>query len=817
MSADMRLVGAALGCWFAAMGVLFVPAGLGWVIAGAGLLVAIAWPAAVAHLARHDEDNQRGGRAQGGRSGTQGGPSGARGGPSRAGRGGSGSWGSAVGRGARRTRWVVAAAAAGIACGAAATAARVGERDAEPLRGLASRHATVRVGVRIADDPRLGRARVGREPTVVVPARLEWVATADGMRIAVSARVLVLATDRRWLGLLPGQAAEADGRLAPAGAGDLRAALVSVAGAPALVGAAPLVQRAAGTLRAGLQRACAGLPAEPGGLLPGLVVGDTSRLDPALAEDFRTTGLTHLTAVSGANLAIVAGLVLVIARWCRAGPRVAALVCVLALAGFVVLARPSPSVLRAAAMGGLALVALALGRPRAAVPSLAAGVLVLVAVDPELAVDAGFALSVLATGGLVLVAPRWAAALQERGWPRVAAEGLAVPAAAQAACAPVIAAISASVSLTTVPANLLAAPAVAPATILGIFAAVLSPVAPAAAAFSAWLASWPARWLVLVAHVGADVPAGLLPWPGGAAGGLLLGGLVAALLFAARRPVVRRWALVAAVAAVLGAAPVRLLAAGWPPPGWLVVACDVGQGDALAVAAGPGAAVVVDAGPEPEAVDACLRRLGVRRVPLLVLSHFHADHIGGLDGVLRGRRVDGLLAPDFAEPAAGRAAVLRRGLHRVAGSAGAVLDVGGVRIAVLGPVWPASGTRSDANNNSLVLAVATGGFRVLFTGDAETEEQLSLRAADDPGLLRADVLKVAHHGSAYQDEGFLEAVAPRVALVSVGADNGYGHPSPVLLARLTRGGARVLRTDRQGDLAVLRDRDGHLAVAVRKE
>jgi competence protein ComEC len=116
-----------------------------------------------------------------------------------------------------------------------------------------------------------------------------------------------------------------------------------------------------------------------------------------------------------------------------------------------------------------------------------------------------------------------------------------------------------------------------------------------------------------------------------------------------------------------------------------------------------------------------------------------------------------------------------------------------------------------------VLAVATGGFRVLFTGDAETEEQLSLRAADDPGLLRADVLKVAHHGSAYQDEGFLEAVAPRVALVSVGADNGYGHPSPVLLARLTRGGARVLRTDRQGDLAVLRDRDGNLAVAVRKE
>ncbi|MFG2040736.1 ComEC/Rec2 family competence protein [Dactylosporangium sp. NPDC048998] len=802
MSADMRLAGAALGCWFAAIAALFVPAGAGWAIAGVALLAAVAWPAATTRAGRRRAPVPAPRRVS---------VDGRRSGPSAAlGRG------SAVGRGIRGTRWIVAAVAAGVACGAAATAARVAERDAEPLRGLAARHATVRVGLRITDDPRLGRARAGRDATVVVPARLEWVSTGDGTRIAVSARVLVLAGDRGWLGLLPGQAAEADGRLAPADGGDLRAALVSVPGAPALAGGAPLVQRAAGVLRAGLQRACRGLPAEPGGLLPGLVVGDTSRLDPAVADDFKATGLTHLTAVSGANLAIVVGLVLAVVRWCRAGPRVAAVVCVLALAGFVVLVRPSPSVLRAAAMGGLALVALALGRPRAAVPSLAAGVFALVVVDPELAVDAGFALSVLATGGLVLIAPQWTEALRARGWPRVAAEALAVPAAAQAACAPVIAGISASVSLTAVPANLLVAPAVAPATIVGIFAAVLSPLAPSAAAFSAWLASWPARWLVFVAHRGADVPAGLLPWPGGAGGGLLLGALVAVMLFAARRPAVRRWALVTAVAAVLGAVPVRLLAAGWPPPGWLVVACDVGQGDALAVAAGPGAAVVVDAGPDPDAVDGCLRRLGVRRVPLLVLSHFHADHIGGLDGVLRGRRVDALLAPDFAEPAAGRAAVLGRGLPAVAGPAGAVLDVGPVRIAVLGPVRPVTGTRSDPNNNSLVLAVATGGFRLLLTGDAETEEQLSLRAADDPGLLRADILKVAHHGSAYQDEGFLEAVAPRIALVSVGVGNDYGHPSPVLLARLARGGAQVLRTDLQGDLAVVRDGGGRLAVAVRK-
>lgn len=129
-------------------------------------------------------------------------------------------------------------------------------------------------------------------------------------------------------------------------------------------------------------------------------------------------------------------------------------------------------------------------------------------------------------------------------------------------------------------------------------------------------------------------------------------------------------------------------------------------------------------------------------------------------------------------------------------------------MTVLGPARAVSGTRSDVNNNSLVVAVTVGGVRLLLTGDAETEEQLSLLTAP----LHADVLKVAHHGSSYQDPAFLDAVAPRIALVSVGAGNDYGHPSPVVLARLTRGGARVVRTDEQGDVAVVRDAAGHLAV-----
>jgi competence protein ComEC len=554
-----------------------------------------------------------------------------------------------------------------------------------------------------------------------------------------------------------------------------------------------------------LQRACEPLPDDAGGLLPGLVVGDVSRLDPGLADDFRTTGMTHLNAVSGANVAIVLGVVLFAVRWVRAGPVVKALVCAVALAGFVLLARPSPSVMRAAMMGAIGLIGLASGRPRAALPALAGGVALLIGYDPELAADPGFTLSVLATAGLLLLAPAWRDALRRKGWPGWAAEALAVPAAAQVACGPVIAGISGTVSLVAVPANLIVVPAIAPATLLGIAAAVLSPVWAQGAAFAAWLGYWPAKWLVLVATYGARVPAGALPWPAGVFGALLLAVITIALLVAARRPVVRRLVAVVALGGMLGALPVRVLASGWPPRQWVVVVCDVGQGDAIVLPAGSGRAVVIDAGPEPDAVDHCLRRLGVRQVVLFVASHFHADHVGGVAGVFRGRTVSAVAGPDWPEPVGGRSEVVaaagRRPLHVI--RPGWSYAVGGLELTALGPFEVLHGTNSDPNNNSLVLRARVDGETVLLPGDAETEEQDELLNHLGPGAMRADVLKVAHHGSAYQEPRFLDAVDPEVALVSVGKDNDYGHPNAGLLARLARGGARVLRTDQAGDLAAV--------------
>jgi len=718
-----------------------------------------------------------------------------------------------------RYGWVAVTVLLGVLCGGVATAAHVGVRDAGPVRDLAASRATVSTELEVRDDPRTLTGVANRPATYVLSARLRWLAGPDQVRHRLRARILVLASHPAWRNLLPGQRLTATGRLGTARGGDLTAAVLSVTTQPVLRGRPSWAQRAAGSLRAGLQRACAPLPREPGGLLPGLVVGDTSRLEPAVEADFRTTGMTHLTAVSGSNVAIVVGAVLLLARWARAGPWLAALLCAAALLGFVVLARPSPSVVRAGTMGAIGLVALAVGRPRAALPALAGAVTVLVVIDPELAGDPGFVLSVLATGGLLLLAPRWRDGLRRRGVPAGLAEAVAIPAAAHVACAPVVAGLSGTVSLVAVPANLLAAPAVAPATVLGVGAAVVSPLWPAGAQLVAWLGHWPAWWLVLVARYGARSPAGALPWPDGVAGGLLLAALTVVLLVAARHPVVRRLVAVVAAAAVVGALPVRLVATGWPPPGWVVVACAVGQGDALVLPVAAGRAVVVDAGPDPTPVDRCLHRLNVRTVSLLVVSHFHADHVGGLAGVFRRRTVEAVVVPPWPEPAEARDAVH----HTAAAHRVPVTEVapgwrhtaGSVALTALGPPHPMRGTRSDPNNNSLVIRAEVAGVDILLAGDAEAEEQRALLDRAPPETFRADVLKLPHHGSAYQEWSFLKAVDPAVVLVPVGAQNGYGHPNPGVLDRLVHSGVRVLRTDRDGDVAVVGGGRHRLAVAVR--
>jgi competence protein ComEC len=711
-----------------------------------------------------------------------------------------------------------------LLCGSAAglaAAVRVHARTTGVVHDAAMQRSAVTVDAVVLEDPRVlaPRASSGAlvvRDIVVVRIRVERL-TSAGRVMRVRTPVLVLTSDRGWLRLLPSQHVRADGLLRPADGGGDTAAVLAPRGAVRPIGGPSRLQRLAGSLRAGLRRAVAPLPTAERGLLPGLVIGDVSALPPALRDDFRTVGLTHLVAVSGTNVAIVLAAVLVVCVRLGVPLRARPPLALLALVGFVVLVRPSPSVLRAAAMGGVALLALTTGRARSALPALSAAVIALVLVSPDLAMSAGFALSVLATAGIVILAPGWRDRWS-RHLPRGLAEALAIPAAAQVMCGPVVAALSGQVGLLSVPANLLAVPAVAPATILGLGAALAAPVSGPVAKGLAWLAWLPTTWLVHVAQTGASLPGAALPWRGGAAGAALLVVATAAGAVVVRSRPLRRTCAAACAGIVTAVAVLWFVAPGWPPKGWFLVACDVGQGDGLVLSAGPGSAVVIDTGPDPRVMDRCLRRLHVDRVPLVVLTHLHADHVEGLPGVLRGRAVAQIEIGPLDEPVIERARVLRWAAEAdvpvVRAAVGEEREAGAARWQVLAPDHAHRGTNSDPNNSSLVLRLtAAGGQTVLLTGDVEKEAQQGLLDLGVP--LRADVLKVPHHGSSHQLTEFLAAVRPRLTMTSVGAGNPFGHPSPATIGALLHAGARSYRTDRDGDVALI-DRDGVLSSAARR-
>ncbi|MBW8795327.1 MAG: ComEC/Rec2 family competence protein [Streptomyces sp.] len=748
-----------------------------------------------------------------------------------------------AGVGSARPAWRRASAGALLLCVAGA-AASAGLHGADvrrgPVPGLARVYATVTAEVELTGDPWATRPRVrGDHATaaaVLVRGEVRRVEKGDGTAVTTRSPVLV-AVDTgvpapggggraRWLGLLPSTRLRVSGRLAPATAGgDRVAALLRVRDrpAPAVVGEPSGPQRLAGRLRAGLREATDGLPEDARALLPGLVVGDTSRISPELDEAFEATDLAHILAVSGSNLTILLALLIGppglaqqterrgLAPRLGLSLRATALFASALTLAFVVVCRPDPSVLRAAACGAVALLALATGRRRSLVPALATAVLLLVLYDPWLARSYGFLLSVLATGSLLLLAPGWSEALRRRGVPERLAEGLAAAAAAQAACGPVVAVLSARVSLVAVPCNLLAEIAVAPATVLGFGALAVAPVAMPVAKMLAWCASWPAGWIAGIARTGAGLPGAGVDWPGSWSGALLLAGVTVAVVLLGRRLLRHPWWCgvlgVLLVLLVVRPAPLTRVVTGWPPPGWRLAMCDVGQGDATVLAAGAGTGVVVDAGPDPKLVDHCLRELGITRIPLVVLTHFHADHVAGLPGVLRGREVAQIETTGFEEPADQAEFVRREAAeHRVPVTravAGERRRTGPLDWRVLWPPPDPAPAPDGPNDASVALLVRSAGLRMLLLGDLEPPAQQELlRSPDAAALGRVDVLKVAHHGSAYQDRQLLRLVAPRVALISCGADNPYGHPAPGTVAELRAVGAVVLRTDRDGALAV---------------
>ncbi len=377
-------------------------------------------------------------------------------------------------------------------------------------------------------------ATPSEDPRPVGSGRLMFRAAltaVDGREI--SGRVVVFAPMPGYGELMAGQPVRFKARIARPTRRDLTVAVLNATGEPAVGDAAP-IHRAARAVRARFAAVARDvLPADQAAILPGLVLGDTSTVAPATTAQFRTAGLTHLTAVSGANVTIVCGAVLLSARF--VGPRAAAGLAALALVVFVFVVQPTASVLRAAVMGAIALVAILSARRRQAVPVLAATVLGLLVVAPQLAVDAGFALSVCATAALVVLAPGWSARLTARGCPKPVADAMCIALAAQLVTAPLVAAISGQLSLIGVLANVAVGVVIPPITVLGTGAAAICWLWAPGAGLLIRFTGPELWWLLRVAEHAARVPGAAVPVPAALAGVLTAGGVGLTVLLAARR------------------------------------------------------------------------------------------------------------------------------------------------------------------------------------------------------------------------------------------------------------------------------------------
>ena len=551
---------------------------------------------------------------------------------------------------------------------------------------------------------------------------------------------------------------------------------------------------ALGAIRLGL-RSLSG-DGNAGALIPGMVLGDTSKQSVEFKNSMRRSGLTHLVAVSGANFALVSAFVLWMMQFLFARMKFRLSATAISLIAFIALVRPSPSVLRAAAMAAVLLVAQGTKKGRDSLPALGFAMAAVVVVDPWQARDAGFALSVLATAGLLLFAPVLIEKLSIH-LPGKLAQALAPPIAATVFCSPIIVALSGYLAPMSVIANLLAAPFVAPITIVGFIAALFSPFAPLISTVLIWFIRFPAGAIALIAHWASSFP--VLTLQSGKIGFLIIAS------FTLGSWLLKKWFKHIIVFTLVILISITWLQR-WPGGDWQVANCDIGQGDSMVINLGNHQGIVIDVGPDPVAEDRCLKALGIKEIPLLILSHFHADHVAGLTGAIKNRAVGQVWVSVNSAPLieSAKAQAALKGVEMIKAVRGMSARVGPLTIRVLWPTLSATsfeempGDGSQINNSSIAILITSNAFSLFAGGDLEPPVQEIL--VKDVGPV--DIYKVCHHGSRYQDLAFMSALHPRISIISVGAGNTYGHPAVQTLEALARLGSEVLRTDIDGAIAV---------------
>jgi competence protein ComEC len=537
-----------------------------------------------------------------------------------------------------------------------------------------------------------------------------------------------------------------------------------------------------------------------GALIPGLVLGDTSLQSQSFITQMRRVGLSHLTAVSGANFAMVATFLFWLLQFLIKGLRNRLWVVGIILFLFIFLVRPTPSVLRAAVMSAVVILAKYFGERSFGIPSLSAAIMFLLLLDPIQSTDPGFALSVLATAGILLLSPVIEEKLSKKVKTTWIVQSISIPVSATIFCLPVIALISNQLSLVTVPANILVAPVIAPITLLGFVAAIIAPIAPFLSSFLLLIATPLAHWIVIISQSMANLPA--ISFNRTIMFFILFTAIIIGLISR------RKWVIYLAILFL----SIQLMISHftWPGSGWQIANCDVGQGDGMVVNLGEGNAIVIDVGPEPEKMDQCLRQLGIKSIPLLILTHFHSDHIGGLSKVLENRRISQVWISKLAEPAAAYQSTIKQlsgiDIKIVEQGERYLLPKFATQVLVL---WPKllmgqmptlPGDGSEVNNSSISVIIKTKTLSIFAGGDIEPAAQELITSSGY--LSKVDVLKVSHHGSAYQYLPMLDRLNPKVAIISVGQGNSYGHPDEQFIDELISRNIQVWRTDQSGGISL---------------
>ena len=562
---------------------------------------------------------------------------------------------------------------------------------------------------------------------------------------------------------------------------------------------------------------------DSGALVAGLAIGDDSALSSQMLTRMKTLSLTHLTAVSGANCAIVIGGVFLLLK--RAGSRrfLTISFSLLALALYVAVVGFEPSVIRAAIMASVVLLCAFAGRRIPPTVALAWAVILVLTIWPSMVTSLGFWLSVVATAAILLIAPALYKKLSTR-MPAGFALGLAVVVSAQLWCLPMLVDLSGGLPTYSVIANLLAEPLVAPVTVLGILALVVAMVFPPLAALLYWLASFAAYGIELISNL-ALLPAATIWWPEGVLGILLMVVTVAALslmiISRMRRQAIAAIAIVALTfVSFSGSAVAR--SQNWPGTDWQVVSCDVGQGDATVIRSS-NQTMLIDVGREPEPIAQCLEALGVTQVDVLLLTHFDADHVGGLAGALeRAQFRQALISPFDDDRPQVAVALGQLADANVSVSTAEVGDRGRLGDAewIVAAPEPRAAGAEDSNDASVILRVETSQWLLLAFADAGERAQMRTVRLRNSLLNRTPgtplIVKVSHHGSADQYAELFEDLRPEVALFSVGESNSYGHPTKRALEIFEKAGSAIFRTDQQGSVS-LTFVDGSLNVLTERE